>query len=431
MSTAFSSAPPTRNPPGVRLGPDGSPDGSGPPNGAGPPGSGPSPGSEPPRSGPPPDAGREDAEERVRYYGDPKPRRLPRPRKAWRESVLIRADELGGLISWMSTRADYVPACGGGAAAADLDAAAHLHLSAARTAATDTAGRRWGARMERAVGNLDAAEALVLRRSPDDYLRGELSALVAHVQAHLPPTHPERVWVQNFVGMHLAPDGKPAAVDRTPIADDDRAALVEARRTASWAERREHARLRSFRTVVVLTTVALALIAIGLGILGARAPRLIPLCFAPQGSATVVCPTATAAAGTLTKPLPAALAARVLRDTATGRDVPIVMIVGMVAAAVTGAAAIRRMRGTSTPFAIPLLLLVLKLPTGALTALLGLLLLHGQFVPGLSALDDSGQILAWAVLFGAAQQLVTGLVDKKAQSVLDSTGSAPMEAPQE
>jgi succinate-acetate transporter protein len=81
--------------------------------------------------------------------------------------------------------------------------------------------------------------------------------------------------------------------------------------------------------------------------------------------------------------------------------------------------------------AIPLLLLVLKLPTGALTAFLGLLLLHGNFVPGLTALDDPGQILAWAVIFGAAQQLVTGLVDKKAQSVLDSTGSAPMEGDKE
>jgi hypothetical protein len=45
---------------------------------------------------------------------------------------------------------------------------------------------------------------------------------------------------------------------------------------------------------------------------------------------------------------------------------------------------------------------------------------------GLSALDSPGQFLAWALVFGAAQQLVTGLVDKKAQSVLDSVGSAPM-----
>jgi hypothetical protein len=286
--------------------------------------------------------------------------------------------------------------------------------------------------MERAVGHLDAAEALVLRRSPDDYLRGQLPELVAHVQAHLPPAHPQRVWVQEFVGMHGAPDGKAAAVDRSPITAADRSTLVEARRTASWAERREHARLRSFRTVVVLTTVALSLIAVGLALLGARDRTLMPLCFAPQGSGTVVCPTNTGAVtGTGGSAPTAAETATALHNTAAGSDIAVVMVVGMVGAAVTGAAAIRRLRGTSTPFAVPLLLLVLKLPTGALTAFLGLVLLHGDFVPGLSALDTSGQILAWAVIFGAAQQLVTGMVDKNAQAVLDSTGSAPMKAEQE
>jgi hypothetical protein len=36
----------------------------------------------------------------------------------------------------------------------------------------------------------------------------------------------------------------------------------------------------------------------------------------------------------------------------------------------------------------------------ALVAFLGLLLMRGQFVPGLSALDTSAQILAWALVFG-------------------------------
>jgi hypothetical protein len=76
-------------------------------------------------------------------------------------------------------------------------------------------------------------------------------------------------------------------------------------------------------------------------------------------------------------------------------------------------------------------LILLKLPTGALTAVLGLVLLSAGFVPGFSALDSSAQILGWAVVFGASQQLVTGLVDKKAQSVLDSVGSAPMTADKE
>ncbi|MET1086273.1 MAG: hypothetical protein ABWY04_03995, partial [Arthrobacter sp.] len=46
-------------------------------------------------------------------------------------------------------------------------------------------------------------------------------------------------------------------------------------------------------------------------------------------------------------------------------------------------------------------------------------LMRGGFVPGLSDLDFPEQILAWAILFGAAQQLFTGLIDRQAQNVLN------------
>jgi hypothetical protein len=103
-------------------------------------------------------------------------------------------------------------------------------------------------------------------------------------------------------------------------------------------------------------------------------------------------------------------------------DIPLIQLVGLIAAAVAGAAALRSIRGTSTPYSIPVALALLKLPTGALTALLGLLLMRGQFVPGLSALDFPAQVLAWAIAFGYAQQLFTRLVDQQGQQVLDSVG---------
>lgn len=69
------------------------------------------------------------------------------------------------------------------------------------------------------------------------------------------------------------------------------------------------------------------------------------------------------------------------------------------------AAAIRGIRGSSERHHLPVALAVLKLSTGAITAFLGLLLMRGEFVPGLSALDTSAQILAWARVFGYTQQL--------------------------
>jgi hypothetical protein len=44
-------------------------------------------------------------------------------------------------------------------------------------------------------------------------------------------------------------------------------------------------------------------------------------------------------------------------------------------------------------------------------------------VPGLSALDSQEQILAYCLLFGYAQQLVTGQIDKQAQRLLQQVPS--------
>jgi len=47
----------------------------------------------------------------------------------------------------------------------------------------------------------------------------------------------------------------------------------------------------------------------------------------------------------------------------------------------------------------------------------------------LSALDTSAQILAWALVFGYAQQLFTRLVDQQGQNVLEAVRGADKEQP--
>jgi hypothetical protein len=98
--------------------------------------------------------------------------------------------------------------------------------------------------------------------------------------------------------------------------------------------------------------------------------------------------------------------------------VAVVALLGLVGGALSGTVAVRNLRGTSTPYAVPVALALLKLPAGALTGIVGLLLVHGEFVPGLTALDSQGQILAYAVVLGVAQQLATRLVDRQAHEVL-------------
>ena len=84
------------------------------------------------------------------------------------------------------------------------------------------------------------------------------------------------------------------------------------------------------------------------------------------------------------------------------------------------AVSVRHVRGTSTPYNVAAALALLKFPAGALTAMGGLIAIGGALVPGLTALDTQPQILAYALLFGYAQQLLTGLIDKRAMDLVNS-----------
>ena len=130
----------------------------------------------------------------------------------------------------------------------------------------------------------------------------------------------------------------------------------------------------------------------------------MPFCFQPEittaqaaGAATgssaptagtrrTVCPSGEQAVGGTAK------------EAATA-DVWIVAGLGLLGGALASAVNIRRITGGMTPYDVPVALSLLKVPSGALTAVAGILLLGGGFVPGLSDLDSQRQILAYALVF--------------------------------
>jgi len=345
---------------------------------------------------------------------------------AWREGTLTRAKELEALGAWCRSQnpRDQV-----------LAAAIQAHLDAARQAAT-TRRRvfRTGPLMERSAGNLAAAEAHILNIAPADYVLGQMPSLLRDIQAHLPASDPgrrefERIAHRVGNGLETTAVSEEELDGWLRIIDQDRGKIVTAVRAASAAALRERIRLRSFRNIVMGTAIVMTLLAVGVALLGLADRSLIPLCFAPEesGTAVVVCPTAQSDRFTPSQDRGAAQAGAPRQDidnvvaaTAEPGDLLIVELVGLAAATIAGAAAIRRIRGSSERYGLPVALAALKLPTGAITAFLGLLLMRGQFVPGLSALDTSAQILAWALIFGYAQQLFTRLVDQQGQTVLNS-----------
>jgi hypothetical protein len=333
--------------------------------------------------------------------------------------VLTKVKELAGLTSWLEANPDAHHSPG------ELPKAIAEHLKAAHDTAAGIAAAngklgfwaRWkaglgGSSFERALGNLDAVEVSLLRLAPEHYLRGQLPSLRAHVNRFLPKDDPRRMRVDDLALEIAGHD------ESQRLRSQDRDSLVAAYHAANSQRRRDLIRLRSFRNWVVVATLALFLAAAGVAFLGLRHKEWLPVCFFPEEKQTFVCPRSEKIdVGTAPVDIDELVA-----ETATREDLLLVEIVGLFAAVVAAAGGLRNARGTSTPYGLPVALALLKLPTGALTAVIGLLLMRGGFVPGLSALDSSAQIIAWAIVFGYAQQIVTGLIDNQAKGILDDVG---------
>ena len=353
--------------------------------------------------------------------------------RPWREGAVTRANELETLRRWLQDGQ-------GDRHATELSAAVRQHLEIARRTASGV-GSPWrtmtGASLQRTASNLDAAEATLLRLAPGWYLDGQLPGLLTHVRRYLPVHDARRVQLEALVARRQARrrrlDGcGPAAPqqEHDTFSEEERGVIVTAMRAASSEEARVLMQAQSFRNTLVASAVILVLLAAAATALSIVSPATVPLCFAPESgdSVTIVCPTEHRAVD------PADMAAAgatrseavdtTLRDTAGPYDFLTVEALGLASAAISAAVALRKVRGSST-LAIPIALAVLKLPLGAFTAVLGILLMRGGFVPGLSALDSSAQILAWAVVFGYAQQTFTRLIDQQASVVLDKVKRPP------
>jgi hypothetical protein len=348
---------------------------------------------------------------------------------AWRECSLTRIAELESLLTWLRQRDPSV-------AQDPLGPAVEQHLQAARQAASgahSVRARITGSVAESARSNIDAAEATLLRMAPPGYLIGQLPSLLNCVHRHLQATDPRRVrfeqLAEQLAERRVTPADEQPPATPFELSEQERGAIVSAVRAASSEALREQQRVRSFRNVLAVTAVAMTLIAIGIAILGFTMPATIPMCFQPEVGANVVvvCPTRQQV---VPQSQPSAADVdRVVRDTVTPQDLFVIELIGLAAAAVAAAMTLRTVRGTSEPYGLPIALALLKLPLGAMTAFLGLLLLRGQFVPGLSNLDTPAQIVAWALVLGYAQQLFTRLVDKQAHTVLDAVRQEPEQQP--
>lgn len=278
-------------------------------------------------------------------------------------------------------------------------------------------GRISGSSLSVAQAHLDMAHSLMLRLAPLEIVRALLPGLVSIVREHLCVTDLRRSQVEEIEQRVEA--GKPLDARHREL-------LIDAVGVARQALLRENLRVRNFVAIVYGVFAALTLIVIVVAVLGALFPDVVPLCFGPM-DVGIVCPTADSSVPQFDPGMEDL--DKAYGDVAKSRDYLVIELAGIGAAAVAAAVTIRRIRGTATPYNVPVALALLKLPTGALTAVLGLILMRGAFVPGLSALDSSAQIIGWAIIFGYAQQIFTRLVDRQGQAVLDAVGGPTLLQP--
>ena len=91
------------------------------------------------------------------------------------------------------------------------------------------------------------------------------------------------------------------------------------------------------------------------------------------------------------------------------------LAVGAGAGMLTTALAWRSLTQLSGPYAIDTAQALLKVPAGAVAALLGVILVRSRVVSGVSV--DASTAYGYAVLFGVSQQALTQVVDNAAKKI--------------
>lgn len=320
----------------------------------------------------------------------------PIRKRVWVQNVAVNAEMLRCRLAVVEGRRGDDPEVKA-VAASVRELLARAEDAAYRENPVPTRWANWwrGTLIEAAYQYLHAAEAQLCGIYDEPDLDAEVPEVLARIEAGLSRDDPRRAAALRLV-------------EETLTTDQKRALLRKATEESYAASDSAHSRLRSFRNVLLIVTGLIAgFVGLFLIVLLGN-PDWVPFCF-PQERGPAACPTGTGRPG--------------------GFDGVVVALLGLTGGAVAAALAVRNLRGTSTPYDVPVVLAALKVPFGALTALAGLVAIRGDFVPGLSALDTQEQILAYALVLGYAQQAFTTLVDRQAQDLLNHVPSKASEVP--
>lgn len=263
------------------------------------------------------------------------------------------------------------------------------HLERAGTAAEGRVGLadRWvGRSVETAWAHVHRARALMPLVVSADALPRELVNAQAQALAYLNSTDAQRRAIDDAELVKRVKAAKGATAT-------DRFAISSAIGTAYDVNDRRYSAVRGWRNRLYILSGMGAAVVVGLLVLHAFDAGWFPL-------------------GTVTVP-----GAGARRDFQVPVDPVMVALVGALGGVLTALASVRGVGPSTSAYSLTPALALLKVPTGALTALLGVMLMQSASVPGLTQLTTPGAVAAAGLLFGASQELLTRLIDVRARAV--------------
>jgi hypothetical protein len=188
----------------------------------------------------------------------------------------------------------------------------------------------------------------------------------------------------------------------TDILGRDQQIAAEAMGEACTAEDQQQFQVSRFRRMLFGTFAALLVLVVFMGIVGNIEPGYFPLCLAEQGAkGTMICPTGDHTRG--------------------GANLPLVLGLGAIGASLAVATSLARQKlVVGVRYSLSVAQGLVKVAFGALTAVLGIIILGTQTsnVPGI--LGTQAGLLTAAVVFGYAQQIFTRVIDKQASSLVNA-----------
>jgi hypothetical protein len=191
----------------------------------------------------------------------------------------------------------------------------------------------------------------------------------------------------------------------------DRTVVDQAYQDAIRANNEKHANLRVFRNLLAVVTAALAVLLVGLAVWHALNVNFVSLC----GNVTPAAQTTGAAA--------TANPARRCIDDSKSRafDVAEIELIGAIGGLLSIAFGLGSVETPPSRYNPRPQQAALKPVAGAATGLIGVLLIQSDILIAPASTTSESLLLAYAAIFGFAQQLLTQFVDKRAGKLLGDT----------